>query len=31
MTLSDIYKWIMDNFPYYKTAGNGWKVLLEID
>ena len=26
MTLSDIYQWICDNFPYYKDAGNGWKV-----
>ena len=28
MTLSDIYQWICDNFPYYKDAGNGWKVRL---
>lgn len=26
MTLSEIYQWICDNFPYYKEAGNGWKV-----
>ena len=26
MTLSEIYHWICDNFPYYKEAGNGWKV-----
>ena len=26
MTLSDIYAWICENFPYYKDAGNGWKV-----
>ena len=26
MTLSEIYVWICDNFPYYKEAGNGWKV-----
>ena len=26
MTLSDIYTWICENFPYYKDAGNGWKV-----
>lgn len=26
MTLSDIYQWICDNFPFYKEAGNGWKV-----
>ncbi|XP_069890034.1 forkhead box protein J2-like [Dipodomys merriami] len=25
MTLSDIYRWICDNFPYYKSAGVGWK------
>lgn len=27
MTLCDIYQWIQDNFPYFKDAGNGWKVL----
>ena len=26
MTLSEIYSWICDNFPFYKDAGNGWKV-----
>ena len=26
MTLSEIYQWICDNFPYYREAGNGWKV-----
>lgn len=26
MTLSEIYTWICENFPYYKDAGNGWKV-----
>ena len=26
MTLSDIYSWICENFPFYKDAGNGWKV-----
>ncbi|XP_050414909.1 forkhead box protein J3 isoform X1 [Patella vulgata] len=25
MTLSEIYQWICENFPYYKEAGNGWK------
>ncbi|CAH1776063.1 unnamed protein product [Owenia fusiformis] len=25
MTLSEIYQWICDNFPYYREAGNGWK------
>ena len=28
MTLNDIYQWITDHFPYYKTIGNGWKVSL---
>lgn len=26
MTLSEIYQWICDNFPYYREAGSGWKV-----
>lgn len=26
MTLSEIYAWICDNFPYYKDVGSGWKV-----
>lgn len=26
LTLSEIYQWICDNFPYYRDAGNGWKV-----
>ena len=26
MTLSEIYQWICENFPYYRDAGNGWKV-----
>ncbi|XP_069099117.1 forkhead box protein J2 [Pleurodeles waltl] len=25
MTLSEIYRWICENFPYYKNAGVGWK------
>ncbi|KAK9718039.1 hypothetical protein K7432_005768 [Basidiobolus ranarum] len=25
LTLNEIYNWILDNFPYYKTAGPGWK------
>ncbi|TPP39629.1 Forkhead box J3 [Fasciola gigantica] len=25
MTLSEIYQWICDNFPYYCEAGGGWK------
>ena len=28
MTLSEIYNWICDNFPYYKEAGSGWKVCM---
>ncbi|MGH0121393.1 UNVERIFIED_CONTAM: hypothetical protein FKN15_077795, partial [Acipenser sinensis] len=27
MTLSEIYQWICDNFPYYREAGSGWKLL----
>lgn len=27
MTLSEIYTWICDNFPYYRQAGGGWKVI----
>lgn len=30
MTLSEIYQWICDHFPYYKDAGNGWKVRLHF-
>jgi hypothetical protein len=26
MTLNEIYKWISDNFPYYRNIGSGWKV-----
>lgn len=26
ITLSEIYSWILHHFPYYKGAGNGWKV-----
>lgn len=26
MTLQDIYKWIEDNFPYYKSCKKAWKV-----
>ncbi|XP_028850029.1 forkhead box protein J3-like [Denticeps clupeoides] len=25
MTLSEIYQWICENFPYYREAGSGWK------
>lgn len=25
MTLAEIYKYIVDKFPYYRTAGTGWK------
>ena len=27
MTLSEIYQWICDKYPYYRIAGNGWKVI----
>jgi hypothetical protein len=26
LTLNEIYNWVMENYPYYKTAGTGWKV-----
>jgi Forkhead domain len=26
MTLSEIYQWICDKYPYYRDADNGWKV-----
>ncbi|KAF9372132.1 Forkhead box protein J2 [Podila verticillata] len=25
MTLNDIYEWVMEHYPWYKTAVNGWK------
>ncbi|KAJ2829383.1 hypothetical protein GGI24_002147, partial [Coemansia furcata] len=25
MTLNEIYNWAMDNYPYFKNAGSGWK------
>jgi hypothetical protein len=27
MTLAEIYAWILENFPFYRTAGSGWKVI----
>ena len=27
MTLQNIYKWIEDNFPYYKHCKKAWKVI----
>jgi hypothetical protein len=27
MTLSEIYQFIIQQFPYYRDAGTGWKVL----
>ncbi|VDQ06065.1 unnamed protein product [Trichobilharzia regenti] len=30
MTLSEIYQWICDNFPYYCEAGSGWKSFMKI-
>lgn len=26
MTLNEIYEWVMDRYPWYRTAINGWKV-----
>jgi hypothetical protein len=26
LTLSQIYQWVIDHYPYYGTAGSGWKV-----
>ena len=26
VTLAEIYSWIISNYPFYATAGNGWKV-----
>ncbi|KAL0089531.1 hypothetical protein J3Q64DRAFT_1614059, partial [Phycomyces blakesleeanus] len=25
LTLSDIYQWVIDHYPYYNSAGSGWK------
>jgi hypothetical protein len=30
MALSEIYQWIKDNYPYYKTAAPGWKVSMLV-
>lgn len=27
LTLSEIYQWVIDHYPYYGSAGTGWKVL----
>lgn len=27
LTLSQIYQWVIDHYPYYGTAGSGWKVI----
>jgi hypothetical protein len=27
LTLSEIYQWVIDHYPYYGNAGTGWKVL----
>lgn len=26
LTLSEIYQWVIEHYPYYSTAGSGWKV-----
>lgn len=28
LTLNDIYEWTMNNHPWYRTATNGWKVII---
>ncbi|PHZ11621.1 fork head transcription factor, partial [Rhizopus microsporus ATCC 52813] len=25
LTLSQIYQWVIDHYPYYASAGSGWK------
>lgn len=30
MTLSEIYQWISESFPYYNETSNGWKVNVYI-
>lgn len=30
MTLSEIYQWICENFPYYREVGSGWKVRIAL-
>ena len=30
LTLSGIYDWIIDNFPFYRSANKGWKVRSDI-
>ncbi|KAI7865599.1 hypothetical protein BDF14DRAFT_1688199, partial [Spinellus fusiger] len=25
LTLSDIYQWVITHYPYYNSAGTGWK------
>lgn len=30
LTLSQIYEWVIEHYPYYGTAGSGWKVILSF-
>ncbi|CAG8444125.1 3736_t:CDS:2 [Dentiscutata erythropus] len=30
LTLNEIYNWVMENYPYYKTAGTGWKTFVRV-
>lgn len=31
LTLSQIYQWVIDHYPYYGSAGSGWKVKKKTD
>ena len=31
MTLNEIYLWLIDRFPYFKSAGTGWKVRRQLN
>lgn len=30
LTLSQIYQWVIDHYPYYGSAGSGWKVIFSF-
>lgn len=31
LTLSEIYQWVIEHYPYYSTAGTGWKVYTSVN